>query len=297
MNVLLTGGTGFLGSYIARQLLMCGYNVVLPVRNENKVEYLKKIAGDISKIKIVELKNFEDIDLIFLQNKIDAVIHVAAVSRAGDNTEEICNLVNSNILFGTLILNAMQKYGVNNFINCGTSWQSNQCGEYSPFNLYASTKQAFEDILKYYCDNWFKSITLRVFDTFGPNDARNRIVNLIINSTINGFELDMTPGEQLINLLDVRDVAMAFVIALKQVANSPTKTNEIYAVNSKHSLPLKGLAAMIEDALGRKNRINWGGRPYRPNEIMVPCDSLKRLPNWEPNIDLNTTIREISKEY
>src|SRR4051812_1833664 len=77
--------------------------------------------------------------------KPDVVFHLASLFVSDHRVQDVQNLVESNLLFGTQLLEAMAQAGVKRIINTGTSWQ---CPH--PFNLYAATKQAFESILGYY---------------------------------------------------------------------------------------------------------------------------------------------------
>ena len=84
-------------------------------------------------------------------------------------------------MFGAHILEAMALTSVSYFINTGTYWQHyGGSSTYSPSCFYAATKQSFQDILKYYTDSkLIKSITLKLFDTYGPNDSRAKIFTIL----------------------------------------------------------------------------------------------------------------------
>lgn len=112
----------------------------------------------------------------------DIVIHIASLTSVTHDYSTIENLLRSNIEFPTKLLEAMEVAGVKKFINTGTTWQNYNSADYEPVNLYAATKQAFEDILKYYIfAKGFSSITLRLFDTYGPNDTRKNLYHYLID--------------------------------------------------------------------------------------------------------------------
>ena len=66
---------------------------------------------------------------------------------------------------------------------------------------------------------------------------------------------------------------------------------EAFGVSSGAALPLKELAAIYSSVSGYPMNIEWGGRPYRPREVMQPWHSFKVLPGWVPTIDLATGIK------
>ncbi|MDZ5724904.1 NAD-dependent epimerase/dehydratase family protein [Acetobacterium sp. K1/6] len=96
------------------------------------------------------------------------VVRLASLFVSEHNASDVDKLFMSNVVFGAHLLEAMKTLEVNYLINTGTNWQ-NYCGsEYNPVNLYAATKEAFEDIAKFYTQTTsLRMITLRLYDTYG----------------------------------------------------------------------------------------------------------------------------------
>jgi len=201
-------------------------------------------------------------------------------------------LIRSNVLFGNQLLEAMKVSGVRFLINTGTSWQHYNNEDYNPVCLYAATKQAFEAILEYYvqaCD--IKAITLKLFDTYGPNDPRQKLFHLLNKAAMSGEPLDMSAGEQLIDLVHVDDVVDAYMIAAQRLLDGKVSVHEDYAVSSGCSLPLKELVALYSDATGWNVNVNWGARPYRFREVMRPWDKGRAIDGWRPKIALGKGLK------
>jgi nucleoside-diphosphate-sugar epimerase len=158
-------------------------------------------------------------------------------------------------------------------LNTGTYWQHYNGANYDPVNLYAATKQAFEDIAKFYAEaSGLRFCTLKLCDTHGPDDTRKKIFNLFQSSASNGEILEMSAGEQLIDILHVDQVVFAFVKLINQL-NCPTSINdncESYCISSGRKITLKQLAAEYEEMNNVKLNIRWGARPYRSREVMQP---------------------------
>lgn len=112
----------------------------------------------------------------------DAVIHLAALYVNQHKPADIFELANSNIVFGTHILEAMTKNGVAKFLNIGTRWQHLGNKRYNPANLYSATKEAFKAILMYYETRGLKHKTLEFGDTYGSGDTRKKIMELLITT-------------------------------------------------------------------------------------------------------------------
>ena len=177
-SALITGATGYIGSNLARKLLANGWLVNIIVRP--KASY-KLIDLDLGNVVVYEhdgsTANMVD---IVRDAKPVVVFHLASLFLADHKTENIDDLIDSNIRFSMQLVEAMARNGVKYLINTGTSWQHYGNAVFSPVNLYAATKQAFETLLSYYVEVCnLKVITLVLFDTYGPNDPRQKLVQLL----------------------------------------------------------------------------------------------------------------------
>jgi len=284
-NVVITGSNGFLGSNLVSHFIEQGVVVKAIVRKKSNCELLAELPCEI----VVYDGSLESLSSVIDENSV--VIHTASYYVAEHKSSDLEMLVESNVLFGLRLLEAMKVSGANRIINIGTSWQSFEGIERRPVNLYAVTKQAFEDLLSYYCDaESFKAISLRLFDTYGENDSRMKILKLLITTGVNGESLDMSPGEQVIDLVHVNDVCSA-VLQAYFIVNSQNGLSS-YNVSSGKRLSLKGLVNLVEKETGLTLDIRWGEKHYRKREVMVPCES-KPLLNWNPKQDLKNSIKAI----
>ena len=230
--------------------------------------------------------------LLCKNKKIDIVYHLASLYLPSHKYDDIRNLIDSNITFGTELVDAMNVNGITNFVNTGTMFQHYKDANYSPVNLYAATKQCFEDILKLYQEtSGFKVISLHLFDTYGSNDKRRKIFNLFKEISESGETLAMSPGEQLIDIVYIDDIIDAFIIAGKYLVEGRYDLCGTYGVSSGKPVKLRELVKIFEKVSGKKLSIEWGGRPYREREIMVPWKSYKTLPDWQPKINLEDGIK------
>ena len=227
----------------------------------------------------------------------NVVFHLASLFLSQHETKDIEPLIQSNLLFGSQLLEAMRANNINNLINTGTSWQHYSNESYNPVCLYAATKQAFEAIIEYYiqaCN--FKVITLKLFDTYGPNDHRPKLIAMLNNAEKNNQPLDMSNGEQLIDLVHIDDVVDAFLMAAHRLLENQIFCHEMFAISSGNPIPLKQLVQLYIKATGKNIQVNWGARPYRMREVMDTWRSGARLEGWGPKIDLEKGMRLILKK-
>jgi CDP-paratose synthetase len=174
MKILVTGATGFIGQNLVKLLLSKNYDIHCIVRENSDQSKID------SKAIIFEYNNnINSLVTYFNEQKFDGVIHLASLFLASHTQDDISNLISSNIKFGTELLEASKQSNIKWFINTGTFWQHYKNEEYNPVNLYAATKEAFESIAKFYTETSnLIFITLKLNDTFGPNDTRNKVFNL-----------------------------------------------------------------------------------------------------------------------
>ena len=147
MNILVTGASGFIGKHLIRELIQKEHNVfctLLPGEDNPFGENVSSI--------VVNPENLNDVIEFLKKNEIDGIIHLASVFLSAHMIDDVNSLVDSNVKFGTAVLECAYQAEVKWFVNTGTFWQNYQDMEYSPVNLYAATKQAFEDIARYYTE-------------------------------------------------------------------------------------------------------------------------------------------------
>lgn len=285
-RVLITGGTGFVGGHLVRRFCDIGWKVSILSRrlregsDRQDVDFLK-YDGTVGSV-ISALESFAP----------DVVVHLASLYIAEHSAAQVDSLVAGNILFGAQLAEAMSLRKVHLLVNAGTAWQNYKNSAYDPVNLYAATKQALEDILAYYRNaHRLRIITLKLFDTYGPGDKRPKLLAALRRSR--NERMSFSQGRQRIDLVHIDDVVDAFVLAAERLLRGRVKSAETYAVSSGRPLTLRRIAAIYEQTVGCKLKIDWGARPYRTREVMAPWSKGRRLPGWNPKIALEKGLIDL----
>jgi nucleoside-diphosphate-sugar epimerase len=290
VKILLTGGSGYIGSRLCRRLVDDGHAVTLLLRAESSLGLLGEAASRVAVFRNAE--SWHGVRDAVTQSRPDLVFHLAARVLTSHEPEDVRRLVLSNVLFGAELLEAMSAIGVHHLVAAGTFWQHYQNADYDPVNLYAATKQAFEDLLTFWSNTTaLRAIVLELFDVYGPNDPRPKLVPLLRRAALGGEEIRLTPGDQLIDIVHVDDVVGAFVQAGTLVRELAPGVRQTYAVSSGEPMRLRQFVHRVEEAMGRSIPVQWGGRPYRPREMMVPSSRGLPLPGWKPMVSLEEGIR------
>jgi nucleoside-diphosphate-sugar epimerase len=285
---LVTGSTGFVGSHLVCRLVRDGWKVHIISRNESLLPDFPEFSQTIHHIHDGSTQGMVD---CVSQVQPDMVFHLASLFLSQHSTKDVEPLALSNVLFGNQLLEAMKVNKINLIINTGTSWQHYNNDDYNPVCLYAATKQAFESILEYYvqaCE--IKAITLKLFDTYGPNDSRHKLFHLLEKASETGEPLNMSRGEQLIDIVHIDDVSDAYLLAAQRLFANQVSTHECYAISSGSALPLKDLVNLYQYITKNNLVVNWGARPYRFREVMTPWSKGVAFPNWNPKVLLKNGL-------
>lgn len=289
MKIAVTGATGYIGKHLVSALGR-EHEVYAIVRDTSDT------AGIEAHVKELAVYDKERIYDLLAEVRPEAFIHLAGVFYGEHNADNIGNLLESNLVFSTIVFDAAVQAGCKKIINMGTYWQQCSGAAYDPVNLYAATKQAAEDILLYYVKaKRCSAITLQIFDSYGPNDHRNKILNIIKNLE-DGAAIDMSPGRQKMYYCHIEDLVSGYMRALALVNEMEPGAYARYALREEEAKELRTLVEEFLKIQGKHLQINWGGRAYRDREIMDPTGIGTVLPGWEPRYHWQQGVKSLLDE-
>jgi nucleoside-diphosphate-sugar epimerase len=284
-NILITGASGFVGSHVLDDCLKNNFNVHAIFRHSKKnVSFAKKYKKQIFPIfynNIYEIKNK-------LTNcKIDYVIHCATHYIKKHDHNDIENIIKSNVLFSTILLDTVVNIKIKKFINLGTVWQHFNDTKNLAFNLYAATKQSFECIFNYYKNQYtkIKFYNILLTDTFGTNDKRKKLIPILLkNFNKKNQDKINIPKNLSMNLVNINEVTKCLNILLK---NNSESNN--YVIKSKQDVKIFDLINFLNDNLEKKIKINWS-KNIKNYRIIKLKNLLKK------NNNINKQILELFNE-
>lgn len=253
MAVLVTGGVGYIGSHTSIELLENGYEVVIVdnLCNSDKIvlDRIKEIAGKNPKFYEIDITDKEKLDVVFKENKIDSVIHFAALKAVGESVQMPLEYYSNNLINTLVLLDLMKKYDVKKFVFSSSATvygNPKTCPILEDFplsvtNPYGRTKLMVEDILRDICyaDNTMDVAILRYFNPIGahksgkigeePNGIPNNIMPYITkvavgqlpNVNVFGDDYDTIDGTGVRDYIHVLDLANGHVKALEKLEENP----------------------------------------------------------------------------
>lgn len=289
-KVLITGVTGYIGSHLAQAMLM-DYEVYGLVRAPLHMEYIADIQ---EKLHLVEIDgSYESIRTALQKVKPDLVYHLAAYYTGKHGPQETPKLIASNVTFGAYLLEAMAECGIETLVFASTVMAHYRGESYLPLNLYAATKQAFSDLLAYYTDAGFlRAATLVLSDTYGPDDHRPKVLNLVKRAAITGEAMAFSDGGQEYDVVHIDDVVRAFRMAGEELLANQAWKNEVFQVYSRYPLTLR---QTVEQMLALRNltlNAEWGKRPPPEREIRKAVRLYPAVPGWEPEVKLSDGLSQ-----
>ena len=260
-NILVTGGTGYIGSHTVVELLERGDNVIIVDNLSNsKIEVLdaiKKITGKDVKFYNINYLDRKELEKVFEENEIDSVINFAGFKAVGESTKMPLEYYENNVSGAIVLLQTMQKYGVKNFVfsSSATVYGIQESPKYVetmkrgiPSSPYGMTKVMIEEILEdlYRADPEWKISILRYFNPVGahesgligedPEGIPNNLMPFIQRVaagdlkelTIFGDDYNTPDGTCRRDYLHVVDLAIGHIKALEKLVESD---NGIYVYN------------------------------------------------------------------
>jgi nucleoside-diphosphate-sugar epimerase len=216
----------------------------------------------------------------------EVVFHLATLFPNAATVRDPVALIDANVRFGAVLAAAASEVG-SVFVTTSSSWQHYGGNDYSPVSLYAATKQAFNDILRYFGElESLPVVDVCLYDTYGPDDDRTKLVSLLFEGAHSGRPIPMSDGYQLINLTHVSDVVAGIVSAMDAPPGS-------YVLRSQDSIQVRSVVDLVRTVTGEPIPIQWGSFASRPREMVTDWTFGTGLPGWQPEIDLASGLREL----
>ena len=289
MRILITGASGFIGNAVCKALDSTDHELILLVRNSDN---LPDLSGKVTVIHTSQ----ENWKTLVSGAQPQVILHFAAFLTSSSDSSLINELIETNILFATHVLDAISGTGVQYFINTGTFAEYAQDDEtLSPSYLYAASKTAFRSILQFYSEQQeFKVINIIPYTVYGGISKQKKLIDYLYEAVGSSETIKMSPGEQVLDFIHIDDVSAFYRSLLKQLSVIKDKNTEIHLGTGKGSTP-REICSHLESAIGKTANVQWGGISYRKNDTMYAV-AQKKMPQelieWQPRIDLKEGLKK-----
>ena len=326
-KILVTGGTGYIGSHTTVELLAAGYDVViidnLSNSNIGVLDGIEAIAGQRPEFVEGDCTDIETLHRLFKEHPgITGIINFAASKAVGESIHKPLLYYRNNLMSVCNLLELMPQYGVKGFVfssSCTVYGEpdKNPIDETAPIkpatSPYGNTKQIAEEIISDYVHSGapIKSILLRYFNPIGahptaligelPVGVPQNLVPYLTQAaagirqelTVFGDDYNTPDGSCIRDYIDVNDLAKAHVVAMDRILHRPdTDSVEVFNLGTGRGLSVLELIRAFESATGVKVPHKIG--PRREGDIeKIWADPAKanNVLGWKAEAPIEDTMR------
>lgn len=332
-TILVTGGTGFIGSHTTVELIQNGYDVVivdnLSNSNASVVDGIEKITGVRPEFEKVDCCDYAAMENVFEKHKgISGIIHFAANKAVGESVQKPLLYYRNNINSLINLLELMPKHGVKGIIfssSCTVYGQpsaenlpvTEEAPMQKALSPYGNTKQVNEEIIQDYIHSGapIKSIILRYFNPIGshpsaligelPNGVPMNLIPFVTQTAIGirkelkifGNDYNTPDGTCIRDYIDIMDLAKAHVKAMERILNeNGTDPVEVFNIGTGNGLSTLQIVEGFEKATGVK--LNWHYAPRREGDIekvWANPHKANTVLGWKASVDIEDTLRSAWK--
>jgi UDP-glucose 4-epimerase len=312
MNILVTGGAGYIGSHTVKMLLEKGFNVT--VFDNLSRGHIESIPKGIP-FEIVNLLDFENLKSSFRKYIFDAIIHFAAFAYVGESTENPEMYFKNNVLGSNNLIKLAKENGVKHFVFSST------CSLYGnplktpiseneivkPINPYAKTKMIVEEILDFYDISYgMKHIALRYFNAAGASDDSSigeshdpepHLIPLVLYTALGkldsiriyGDDYNTKDGTCIRDYIHVNDLADAHIRALELLIRN--NQSDVINLGTGVGYSVKEIISKAREITGREIKSEIiQRRKGDPDSLVADNQKAKDILGWVPEYDLDKII-------
>ena len=275
-KILLTGGTGFIGSNILDEIIK-HFEVTILIRNK-KIKKKKNI-------NYLYFNSPKNLSTLLKRKKFDIVIHCATHYKKQHSESDIKKMIDANIYIGNIILENYAKLKFKKFINFTSVWENFDGIKNNPPNLYAAFKISFSNIIKFYKKKYNNVVFYNLYlsETFGQNDDRKKLLPTLKNDYRKNLTTTVNSKNLNINIINIKDI----ITALDLILNTNVKGGN-YALINKEYININNLVFKFNKINIKKLKFSWLSTKILKEKFI----NYKKIQGWKP---ANSSINDIIK--
>lgn len=297
-KIIVTGGSGFLGTHLLRALDKEGYEVKnIDLRPSKEYETVIADVQDTQKM-LEEIKD------------ADAVFHLASLIEAGESVKDPQKYVDYNIDGTISVLEAMRQNGISTFLFSSSAAvygeplniPIKEDDRTMPINPYGMTKLAMEALLSSYVQaHGFTGVALRYFNLYGPeehHEPESHAMPRFIKQIYQGKEVTVWgSGEHLRDYIHISDIVDAHLKALTYAWDNPEKYHYFNLSTEKPSSVLD-IVRIVEDAMGKKANVkHFPERPGDPLKLYADASKARKELGWDAKVDIEDGVKGVVEYF
>lgn len=282
MTILLTGATGFLGSYLLKRFVQEGFNVIALKRSTSDIYRIKELLDRITYYNVDKT----EIKEIFKKHTIDMVVNT--VTDYGRANSQISSILETNLMFTVRLLENAAENHVKTFINTDTLLEKE-------INAYALSKNQLVQWMHFLSDK-MNMVNIKIEHMYGPLDDDNKFIYWIIKQLRQNVEkIDLTSGIQKRDFIYIDDIVDAYVTVINNIEQF--SSYEEFELGSGDAIGVKEFLKLVYNQISQKQTVttelNFGAIAYRPKENMCMEADISKLLSlgWKSSVSLEDGIK------
>jgi UDP-glucose 4-epimerase len=299
-RILVTGASGFVGSYLTKYLIAQGHSVAIVVRNPRTSARLKEVLSQVTLIES-SLEQYLGEKKAFKEFRPDIVYHLAW--EGVDKINRDSNNHDINFLNTLNLLKLAYEFGCQSFVGLGSqaeyessSTALNESSNTNPKSAYGKSKlETFNSSHDLARELGIRFSWIRLFSAYGYSDHENALIPFVIRKLLSKQSPNLTLGEQFWDFVYIDDAVKAIA-----AVGMETHASGVFNLGSGTAVSIRGTLETLKSIIKTEVELGFGKIPYSLQQIMhleADIARIKTVTGWQPETTLYNGLTKTVAEY